>query len=202
MKRETLKNLLKDCVKMNTFENFCCKVLKKIYHYNIMDFERRTTEACHIPTEEELLSGVFHEEININELVAGDIVILYLANHPFEQPFMRCIGILRNDNNLNGRLRYIFLNNNSRAIILKTHALNNGFRFFKYDPRKPFDKVIDEYNTIKRNMDPMTIREDIFSNLGNNIGNYLGPKSKKGGKTKSKKGGKTKRNKRKSRKTL
>jgi hypothetical protein len=165
-----------------------------------MDFERRTTEACHIPTEEELLSGVFHEEININELVAGDIVILYLANHPFEKPFMRCIGILENDNNLNGTLSYIFLNNNSRAIILKTHALNNGFRFFKYDPRKPFDKVIDKYihDTSKRKMKPMTLREDIFSNLANNIGDYLGTKSKK----RRKKGGKTKRNKRKSRKTL
>lgn len=177
-----------------------------------MDFERRTTEACHIPTEEELLSGVFHEEININQLVAGDIVILYLANHPFEQPFMRCIGILENDNNLNGRLRYIFLNNNSRATVLKTHALNNGFRFFKYDPRKPFDKFIDEYNydTSKRKMKPMTLREKVFLNLSGKIGDYLGPKSKTKsktigktiGKTKSKKGGKTKRNKRKSRKTL
>jgi len=167
-----------------------------------MDFERRKNEECHIPTEAELLNGALAEEIDINQLVAGDIVILYLANHPFEQPFMRCIGILENDNNLNGTLSYIFLNNNSTATVLKTHALNNGFRFFKYDPRKPFDEVIDKYNydTSKRNMDPMTIREDVFSNLGYEIGNYLGPK--KGGKTKSKKGGKTKRNKRKSRKTL
>ena len=133
-----------------------------------------------LPTVEQLFSGEYIE-VDVDSLVAQEIVIRYIPDHP-NGPYMDCILILENEvepgrikmtnswniNNETGETTH-----NSSATHNKTYLI--GHRFFRKTGRYYLDKFIDEQQAIQvQNLEkPLTSKDTVFNNLRENIGDFL-----------------------------